>query len=221
MRAEPFVITVLAGVNGAGKSSLGGALLQQQGGAFYNPDVVARAIRDLSPTLTAGEANALAWQRGRELLEAAIAQRTDFNLESTLGGETITRLLIEADGKGATLQVWFAGLANVDLHLHRIARRVQKGGHPIPEADVRRRWIGSRTNLIRLLPCVTHLRVYDNSAERYPDQGQVPQPRLVLSITNRVIAFPGPDDIRHTPEWAKPIVVAAFQVCAWVKRPRG
>jgi len=211
MPAEPFVITVLAGVNGAGKSSVGGAHLQQNGGGFYNPDLMARAAREASPSLTAPEANAYAWQRGRELLEAAIANRTDFNFETTLGGETITRLLIEAAQQGAALNVWYAGLSSVDLHLKRVASRVKKGGHPISEPDIRKRWIGSHVNLVKLLPHVTNLRVYDNSAEKDPDAGQAPAPRLVLSVTNRAIDFPGPDEVKDTPEWAKPIVVTAFK----------
>ncbi len=214
MPAE-FTITVLAGVNGAGKSSVGGAFLEAGGGAFYNPDVVAREARARS-SLSLAEANALAWKQGKELLEAAIANRTDFNFESTLGGDTITRLLIEAARKGAKLNVWYAGLASVDLHLQRVAARVAKGGHPIPEDDIRRRWIGSHLNLIKLLPHVTNLRVYDNSAERDPGRGQAPEPRLVLAITGRAIDFPGADAVKATPEWAKPIVVAAFKAL----RPR-
>ena len=211
MPAEPFVITVLAGVNGAGKSSVGGAYLQQNGGVFYNPDLVARAARKASPSLTAEEANAYAWQRGKELLEAAIANRTDFDFETTLGGETITKLLIEAARKGATLNIWYAGLSSVDLHLKRVASRLKKGGHPIPEVDIRKRWIGSHVNLVKLLPHVTNLRVYDNSTEKDPDKGQAPEPKLVLSVTNCAIDFPGPDEVKDTPEWAKPVVVAAFK----------
>jgi predicted ABC-type ATPase len=212
MPAESFVITVLAGVNGAGKSSVGGAHLQQNGGDFYNPDTVARAARGASRSFTAQEANAYAWQRGKELLETAIANRTTFNIETTLGGATITKLLIEAAGKGATLNIWYAGLASVDLHIRRVNSRVKKGGHSIPEADIRRRWIGSHLNLIKLLPHVTNLRVYDNSAEKDPDKGQAPEPKLVLSVTNREIDFPGPGEVKDTPEWAKPVVVAAFKV---------
>jgi predicted ABC-type ATPase len=210
MPAEPFVITVLAGVNGAGKSSVGGAHLQQHGGAFYNPDLVARAAREASPSLAAEEANVYAWRRGRELLETAIAGRTDFNFETTLGGETITKLLIDAAKKGAALNIWYAGLSSVDLHIKRVASRVEKGGHSIPEAAIRRRWIGSHVNLVRLLPHVTSLRVYDNSADKDPDKGQAPEPKLVLSVTDRAIDFPGPNELEDTPEWAKPIVVAAF-----------
>ena len=211
MPAKPFVITVLAGVNGAGKSSVGGAYLQQAGGEFYNPDLVARAVREASPSLTAQEANTYAWQHGRELLEAAISNRTNFNFETTLGGKTLTELLLEAAGKGGTLNIWYAGLSSVDLHLKRVASRVKKGGHPIPEADIRKRWIGSHVNLVKLLPHVTNLQVYDNSAEKDPDEGHAPEPKLVLSITNRAIAFPGPDEVKETPAWAKPIVVTAFK----------
>jgi predicted ABC-type ATPase len=217
MPADPFVITVLAGVNGAGKSSIGGAHLQQKGGVFYNPDLVALAARKASPSLTAQEANAYAWQRGKGLLEAAIANRTDFNFETTLGGETITELLIDAAKKGATLNIWYAGLSSVDLHIKRVASRVEKGGHPIPEANIRNRWIGSRCNLVKLLPHVTHLRIYDNSIEKDPDKRQSPEPKLVLSVNNRTIDFPGPDEVQDTPEWAKPIIVAAFRAIprAW------
>src|SRR5271169_5248529 len=187
MPADSFIITVLAGVNGAGKSSIGGAHLQQNGGAFYNPDLVALAARKASPSLTAQEANAYAWQRGKESLEAAIANRTDFNFETTLGGETITKILMDAAKKGATLNIWFAGLSSVDLHIKRVASRVEKGGHPIPEADIRNRWIGSQGNLVKLLPHVTNLLVYDNSTDRDPDNEQPPEPKLVLHIKNRAI----------------------------------
>ena len=212
MPAETFVITVLAGVNGAGKSSVGGAQLRAGGGEFYNPDLAARAARKGVPTLTLEESNAFAWRQGKERLEAAIARRTDFNFETTLGGETITKLLIGAVAQGATLNLWYAGLASADLHLQRVAARVAKGGHPIAESEVRKRWISSRINLIKLLPGVTNLRVYDNSSEKDPDRGEAPEPKLVLAITNRAIQFPGPDEVQHTPEWAQPIVVAAFRL---------
>ncbi|OIR14865.1 hypothetical protein GALL_39810 [mine drainage metagenome] len=212
MSAEPFVITVLAGVNGAGKSSVGGAHLEQNGGDYYNPDVVARSAREASPSLIAQEANAYAWNRGRALLEAAIAGRRDFTFETTLGDETITKLLIEAARKGATLNLWYAGLSSVELHIKRVAARVKKGGHRIPEPDIRNRWVSSHLNLIRLLPHVTTLRVYDNSVERDPHKGEAPEPKLVLSVTNGAIDFPGRDEVKDTPDWAKPIVVAAFKI---------
>lgn len=204
-------ITVLAGVNGAGKSSIGGAHLRACGGEYHNPDEAARAAREASPGLSQAEANAFAWREGKRRLEAAIADGAAFTFESTLGGDSITRLLIEAAAAGATLRVWFAGLASVELHLRRVAARVRKGGHDIPEADIRRRWVGSHQNLVRLIPHVADLRVYDNSAEADPGEGHAPEPVLVLAIEERRLAHPTtPEALVATPAWAKPLVYAAY-----------
>lgn len=205
-RAE---ITVLAGVNGAGKSSIGGAYLREHGAEYFNPDEVARAAMATSPGLSQRDANAFAWEEGRRRLEVAIAQGSSFALETTLGGETITGLLIEAATQGAVVRIWFAGLESVELHLLRVAARVKKGGHDIPEADIRRRWVGSHANLIRLIPHITDLRVFDNSVERDPAAGLPPELRLVLSIEEKRLTFPPPERLGETPQWAKPIVFAA------------
>src|SRR5688572_31158213 len=144
-------ITVLAGVNGAGKSSVGGEALRASGAEYFNPDEYARQLLT-QQALTQEKANAVAWAYGKRKLEEAIAIGTDFTFETTLGGKTITDLLIHAVGQGHTLDIWFVGLETVNLHLERVARRVAKGGHPIPEVDIRRRWIGSLENIIRLIP---------------------------------------------------------------------
>lgn len=207
-RAE---ITVLAGVNGAGKSSIGGAYLREHGGEYYNPDEAARTAIAASPGLSQQDANAYAWQEGRRRLESAIADGSAFTFETTLGGETITRLLIEAATQGALVRIWFAGLESVELHLRRVAERVRKGGHGIPESDIRKRWVGTHANLIRLIPHVTDLRVYDNSVERDPAAGNLPEPRLVLAIEGKCLTYPPAERLAETPQWAKPIVLAAYR----------
>ena len=68
-------IHVLAGVNGAGKSSIGGAAVRQHGGEYFNPDEVARALREKDPALTQADANSAAWRQGVMLLELAIEKR--------------------------------------------------------------------------------------------------------------------------------------------------
>ena len=102
---------VLAGTNGAGKSSIGGAFLRQAGGRYFNPDEIARAMRVADPSLDVAAANGRAWATGRRLLEQAIRERHDFALETTLGGRTITGLLLEALRRGFEVRVWYAGLA--------------------------------------------------------------------------------------------------------------
>ena len=201
-------LTVLAGVNGAGKSSVGGEALRACGAEYFNPDEYARELR-AREGLTQEKANAVAWACGKNQLGQAIAKGTDFTFETTLGGKTITNLLIQAVHQGFTLDIWFVGLESVELHLERVARRVAKGGHPIPEVDIRKRWIGSHENIIRLVPFVNTLRVFDNSRE--VAEGGEPDPALLLSIQDGQLAFPGPEHLSSTPDWAKPIVVAAYK----------
>ena len=205
-------ISVLAGVNGAGKSSLGGAHLRASGADYYNADEAARRILAANPALSQREANGIAWNEGRRLLERAIAEKKDYAFETTLGASTIPHLLAQAAGEGAEVWMWFVGLDSPERHLARVKARVAAGGHDIPEVDVRRRWETSRRNLVALMPVLARLWVYDNSVEADPHAGHAPAPRLVLETRARRIR--GPSDLRPTPAWAKPIVARALQLRA-------
>jgi len=209
MRRVP-TIAVLAGVNGAGKSSVAGGFLQKEGDNFFNPDAIARQIRTLHPDIDLTLANAHAWQIGKSLLEQAIAEGRDYRFETTLGGRTIAQLLERAAQSGHRLHVWFCGLASAELHLRRVRSRVAHGGHDIPEQTIRDRWTGSRENLIRLLPLIDHLRLYDNSHEADPADGRQPQPVLLLEMKRGKITAPA--DLSGAPDWAQPIIAAAIHL---------
>ncbi|MCC5842969.1 MAG: zeta toxin family protein [Verrucomicrobia bacterium] len=206
----PPVITVLAGVNGAGKSSIGGEFIETATDFFFNPDTIAAKIRALHPDISPALANGHAWQIGKSLLEQAIEDGRDYRFETTLGGRSITELLQKAARSGHRLHIWFCGLESPELHLRRVRARVKQGGHDIPGDKIRERWNGSRENLIRLLPDIHHLRVFDNSAEGDPAMGQAPRPVLVLEIKNRRITAPA--DLTGTPDWAKPVLAAAIHL---------
>ena len=201
-------IFVLAGCNGAGKSSIGGQAFQATGIPYFNPDLAAReaiaATTVQGGILTQDHANAWAWEEGVARLRRAIAQRGNYALETTLGGETIVGLLMEAASAVLAVNVWFVGLDSVELHFARVAQRVARGGHDIPRADIERRYVRSRLNLIRLLPKLNQLVVYDNSAPAKTG------PRLLLRWVGGAIT--GPTDLSRTPAWAKPIVAAALKL---------
>lgn len=208
--ARPSRIYVLAGVNGSGKSSIAGAAFREQGADYYNPDEVAAAFRRANAGLTQTQANSLAWHRGREQLERAIAQGLDYAMETTLGASTIPAMLAAAAKQGAEVHVWYAGLATPEQHIARVRARVARGGHDIPEAVIRRRFEHSRLNLIALLPVLTALRVYDNSVEADPAAGKTPKPQLLLHLERGRIR--NPQDLPRMPEWAKPIAAAAMKL---------
>ena len=208
--ARPSRIYVISGVNGAGKSSIGGAAFRSFGGDYYNPDEAARQLIAADPKLGPDEASVVAWRQGVGLLRQAIAERLDFAFETTLGGNTIPRLLAEAAVQGVAIYVWYAGLSSPELHLRRVRSRVRQGGHDVPKDAIRRRYERSRLNLIALLPLLAALRMYDNSVETDPADGATPAPVLVLHIERGKILNPA--DLAHAPDWAKPIVAAALKL---------
>jgi predicted ABC-type ATPase len=211
-------IYVLAGCNGAGKSSIGGAALRQCGAEFFNPDQAAQRIAAANatrnPPLTQAQINGAAWNEGRRLLRRAIDERADFAFETALGGNTMTALLEQAPQPGLAVHVWFVGLTDVELHIDRVRRRVAKGGHDIPKDKIRERFKNGRVNLIRLLPRLTELRLYDNSAEADPATGAIPLPRLLLHCRERRIVSPTrlKTLLKATPAWAKPIAAACIKL---------
>jgi hypothetical protein len=174
---RPFIL-VLAGVNGAGKSSVGGTGLRNKGLDWFNPDAYARDLqRDLGMTLQ--EANAAAWEESRRRLQQAIDTGSNHAFETTLGGRTITEMLDRAT-QTHDVSVWYCGLAS-----------------PI--------------NLLRLMPKLARLNVYDNSTGVAPGQ-PVPDPVLVLRVVGPHVVHPADAAaLAATPDWAKPLVERALQ----------
>lgn len=203
-------IYVLAGTNGAGKSSIIGAMFLKQRIEYFNPDDAATRILSANPGIPQTEANSAAWHQGKRLLERAIREKLDFAFETTLGGKTITALLESALSEGIEVRVSYVGLKNAELHIQRVRSRVERGGHDIPEQTIRERYTQSRLNLIKLLPKLTDLRVYDNSEEADPTTGKVPKPKLILHcIRGRISASCA---LAQVPEWAKPILAVAMKI---------
>jgi predicted ABC-type ATPase len=207
LKSRP-VLFVLAGVNGAGKSSIGGHLLRTLGMDWYNPDAFARELR-ANTGCEQVAANAMAWDEGMRRLALAIARKSSFAFETTLGGNTVPAK-IRAAADTHDVLVWFVGLASPEQHVARVALRVAAGGHAIPEAKIRERWPAALANLIALMPSIAHLRVYDNSVD-VPRGKAVPDPVLVLEIVDGETTWPVKvDDLARTPAWAKPLVEAAL-----------
>lgn len=205
---------VLAGVNGAGKSSIGGQHLEDLGVSaadWFNPDRAAREL--VAAGVDPVHASAQAWSAGRDLLRHAIEHALPHAFETTLGGTTIPRLILEAT-RTHRVHVWFCGLDTPEHHIRRVRERVARGGHDIPEAKIRQRWLSARANLIGLMPRLAGLQVYDNSIDAGAD-GVIPDPRLLLHVQGGRMRHPATlAQLRATPEWAMAIVEAAIELDA-------
>lgn len=202
------VLFVLAGTNGAGKSSIGGHVLEQAGMTWFNPDAYARELkRDHGYSQT--EANGAAWTEGMRRLDKAIANSESFAFETTLGGNTVPGKIADAAATHDVL-VWFCGLSSPELHIQRVATRVSNGGHEIDEGKIRERYPASLINLIALMPIVSKLQVYDNSLEVAAGM-DIPEPVLLLELTDRRMTHPVQSaELAFTPDWAKPLLEAAL-----------
>ena len=80
----------------------------------------------------------------------------------------------------------------------------------VPEERIRERYARSLSNLLRLMPSLTELRLYDNSTEADPHTGAHPEPRLIVHMDR--CRLKSMCDLALTPDWAKPVVMCVLQV---------
>jgi predicted ABC-type ATPase len=73
-------------------------------------------------------------------------------------------MILRARGMGYRISLIFVALSSAELHVLRVAQRVQLGGHFIPEETIRRRYDTSFANLGEVASACDVLRVYDNSS---------------------------------------------------------
>ena len=81
-------------------------MLSEKGTRYFNPDQATLQLLEANPRLNLAEANGMAWNEGKSLLERAISERLDFNFETTLGGRTIANLLHAALAAGIEVRIW-------------------------------------------------------------------------------------------------------------------
>lgn len=130
-------LVLLAGPNGAGKTTFLNGVLRERAQAFrfVNPDEVARHLTGAGPTrdLAAGR---LVLER----LEALVAARADFVLETTLATRSHAVRIRDWKAAGYRIDLIYLRLPSVEASIARVAHRVERGGHGIPEATLRRRF---------------------------------------------------------------------------------
>lgn len=149
---------ILGGPNGSGKSSAFSKLKLE--GVWINADEIAKELTGKSD----GRAAAMAAGRAtiRKLAEV-IKTRTSFIYETTLSSQQSITLMRDAKVGGFTIGLYYTALDSVETNIERVRRRVEAGGHDIPEADIRRRYEGSLNNLSAALKLVDEALLIDNS----------------------------------------------------------
>lgn len=149
------MFTIIAGVNGTGKSSFTGALKPQTSdlGVVIDVDKITA-----THSLTALASGKIAVNRIRECLETGI----NFTQETTLASRQIVRTASQARESGYYVRMYYIGLNTPDESLRRIANRVARGGHNIGADDVLRRFSGRWEAVKNILAYCDEAHFFDN-----------------------------------------------------------
>ena len=145
---------VVAGPNGCGKSSL--TRTTWFGGVdIIDPDTIAR---DMAP----GNSGRAAREALRRRQDALAAGRSHL-VETTLAGSGIFRHMEAARRALYRIVLHYVSVGSPDHALDRIRNRVVLGGHDVPAADVRRRFVRSHANLPAAMERADVVLLYDNT----------------------------------------------------------
>ncbi|MBL7717268.1 MAG: zeta toxin family protein [Flavipsychrobacter sp.] len=158
------VLYIIGGPNGAGKTT--GAYTLLPGVVhckeYVNADEIARGLSPFNPEGVSIEAGKIMLQRIQEL----IAANETFAIETTLTTRYYVNIARACIEKGYQVDLLFVYLNNPELSIDRVAKRVAKGGHNIPEDIIRRRYPKALKNLVNLfIPVCGHWMVVNNSED--------------------------------------------------------
>ena len=157
-------IIVIAGANGAGKSTVAPALLRDTLGIseFVNADILAQGLSAFAPETVAISAGRIMLARLDELAESG----KDFAFETTLSTRSFVPRLQKMCENGYEFTLFFLWLADAELAISRVAEIVRQGGHNIPTETIKRRYEKSLQNFFRLYqPIADNWYFFDNSNE--------------------------------------------------------
>jgi len=129
---------ILAGPNGAGKTTFANEFLPIEAGClnFINADLIAQGLSPFQPSKLAIEAGRLMIQQ----INNCVTNKESFAIETTFSGKGYYRKIIHWKNQGYEIIIFFLKLPSVEIAIERVKLRVAKGGHNIPEIDIRRRF---------------------------------------------------------------------------------
>lgn len=177
MAARQPTIFVIAGCNGAGKTTFAKEFLPKEVKClrFLNADEIARGLSPLKPSASAVQAARLLLKQ----VDLSLRRRETFALESTLSGKTYIRLFRRARQRGYEIELHYLWLSSPAQAVARVRQRVRLGGHNVPVSDIRRRFQRSLVHLLDdYLPLATRWAVWDSRG--------LPAMRLAISSVDTV-----------------------------------
>lgn len=156
------VFTIIAGINGAGKTSLYRVLNNtEELGERVNIDEIALGIGDWRST----KAQIQAGRTAMAMINRFINEGISFHLETTLPGAAIIRQINMAKSHGFTVNLYFVGIDSVKVAIDRVHMRMANGGHGIADEFIIKRFNQLNTNLRKILPLCDNAILFDNTSK--------------------------------------------------------
>lgn len=134
---------IIAGPNGSGKTTFAREFIKETGLPFVNADDIAYK---LAPDGKFEHVRIKAGKLFFHELNRNIQRGESFAVETTLAGKYFLRVIRKLRNHKYDIVLIFTFVENEQEALNRINIRVKKGGHDIPEEDVRRRYRRSKNN---------------------------------------------------------------------------
>jgi len=171
------LLVVIAGHNGAGKTTIYRERIEKTLGAYLathiNPDEVELAItRDLGEdSLPKKEFEKLAAMEAARLRQQYLDQERNFSFETVLSDpvQEKVRFMGEARRHGYVVVLIAVGLDSVDLSKARVALRHAKGGHDVDGDKIEERYERVLVNFAHGAHAATLAIYFDNSEDRSED----------------------------------------------------
>lgn len=158
------LLHLLAGPNGAGKSTyVRDVLTSGTGLPFINADVTGAERWPDSQAAHAYEAARIAQAERR----ARMAAGESFISETVFFHSSKITLVADASALGYLVHLHVI-LVPVDLTVRRVAERVRRGGHTVPEAKIRDRHDRLWSHVAAAIKIADVTEVLDNSSPRNP-----------------------------------------------------
>ncbi len=156
--------TIIAGINGAGKTSLYYNELSNESyllGVRVNTDEFASSLgswRSYSDQIKAAKI-------ALKIRQNCIENGANFNQETTLCGKSILNLFQELQNKGFAVRLYYVGVDTPEIAKQRVRARVAKGGHDIADEVIDRRFGETLQNLAKVFEFCDKIVLYDNTRQ--------------------------------------------------------
>ena len=156
------ILYIISGCNGSGKTTASYTLLPDLLNCreFVNSDEFAKSFSPFDPGAASVTASRYMLMKINYLLD----RKADFAVETTLATRSLLQIVRQAQQLGYETMVLYFWLNSPDLAIERVRDRVVSGGHNIPDAVIRRRYVMGLQYLFDVyIPVIDRWILADNS----------------------------------------------------------